>query len=165
MVEWLRNVSVYNLDGSMHKTAKSKLLNLFNLDPVAEWPRHHICLVYMALIWWLATPTPIDHQERKRETVDYIRNDYLDKICNTILWCHAHANLIILVSDKYDLPFSIKDDEHDRRAAKFPHLPNVFPKPADTFPVAAEFNKFIVNSANKVRLQKLVKDQLKTYVG
>ncbi len=29
-------LSVYNVDGSMSKTAKSKLLDLFNLDPVAE---------------------------------------------------------------------------------------------------------------------------------
>ena len=158
-------LSVYNVDGSMRKTAKSKLLDLFNLDPVAERPRHHISLVDMGLIWRLATPTPIDREERKRDGVDYSWNDYLDKICTTILSRHADANLIILVNDKYDLPFSIKDDEHDRRAAKFPHLPNVFPKPADTFPVAAEFNKIMVNSANKVRLQKLVKEQLKTYVG
>ncbi|MCP3890082.1 MAG: hypothetical protein GY702_14610 [Desulfobulbaceae bacterium] len=43
-------LSVYNVDESMRKTAKSKLLDLFNLDPVAEQPRHHISLVDMGLI-------------------------------------------------------------------------------------------------------------------
>jgi len=56
---------------------------------------------------------------------------------------------------KYDRPFSIKDDEHDRRAARHSHIPNVFPKPE--FPVA--------NSGNKVRLQKLVKDHMKTLIS
>ncbi|KAJ8359919.1 hypothetical protein SKAU_G00164440 [Synaphobranchus kaupii] len=73
--------------------------------------------------------------------------------------------LIILVNDRYDLPFSIKDDEHDRRAAKHPHIPNVFPKPEDRFPGAAEFNELMVNSGNKVRLQKLVKEQLTIQKG
>jgi len=89
----------------------------------------------------------------------------LDKICAIILSRHADARLIILINDKYDLPFSIKDDEHDRRAAKHLHIPNVFPKPEDMFPGAAEFNKLMVNSGNKVRLQKLVKEQLKKQVG
>ena len=78
---------------------------------------------------------------------------------------HAQAHLIILINDKYDLPFSIKDDEHDRRAAKRPQVPNVYPKPEDRFPGAAEFSQMMLNSGNKVRLQKLVKEVLKTQVG
>ena len=61
--------------------------------------------------------------------------------------------------DMYNLEFSIKDDE--RRAAKYQHLPNVFPRPEDIFPGSVEFNKFMLNSANKVRLQKIVKGHLK----
>ena len=71
---------------------------------------------------------------------------------------HSDARLIILVNDTYDRPFSIKDDEHDRRAARHSHIPNVFPKPKDEFPRAVEFNKLMANSGNKVRLQKLVKE-------
>ncbi|KAL8603169.1 hypothetical protein ACOMHN_032615 [Nucella lapillus] len=59
----------------------------------------------------------------------------------------------------------IKDDEHDRRAAKHGHIPNVFPKPEDTFPGAAEFNQLMVRSGNKVRLQKLVKKKLEAEVA
>ena len=158
-------LSLYNVDGSMRKTAKSKLLQLFNLDPVAEKPRDYISLVDMGLIWRLATPTPDGREARRRDGSEYRWNDYLDKICTIIRSRHADACLIILINDRYDLPFSIKDDEHDRRAAKHPHIPNVFPKPEDTFPGAAEFNKLMFNSGNKVRLQKLVKEQLITQVG
>ena len=60
-------LSLYNVDGSMRKTAKSKLLDLFNRDPVAENPTGHISLVDMGLIWRLATPTPEDCEARKRD--------------------------------------------------------------------------------------------------
>ncbi len=159
-------LSLYNVDGSMRKTAKSKLLEMFTLvDQVAENPRDHVSLVDMGMIWRLATPTPEDREARKRDGSEYCWSDYLYKICAIIISRHIDAQLIILVNDKYDLPFSIKDDEHDRRAAKYPHVPNVFPKPKDTFPASPEFNKIMTNSGNKVRLQQLVKEQLKTQVG
>ena len=139
-------LSLYNVDGSMRKTAKSKLLDLFNFVPIANKPRDHVSLVDMGLIWRLATLTPEDREARKRDGSEYHWSDYLDKICAIIFSRHAAASQIILVNDKYDLPFSIKDDEHDRRAAKHQHIPNVYPKPEDRFPGAAEFNKFRINS-------------------
>ena len=141
------------------------MLELFKLDPVSEKPRDNISLVDMGLIWRLATPTPEDRESRKRDGSEYHWGDYLDKICAMIFSRHANAYLIILVNDIYHLPFSIKDDEHDRRAAKHPKGPNDFPKPEDRFPGAAEFNQLMVNSGNKVRLQKLVKEQLKRQAG
>ncbi|KAJ8380935.1 hypothetical protein SKAU_G00017130 [Synaphobranchus kaupii] len=111
----------------------------------------------MGLIWRLATPTSEDREARKRDGSEYRWSDYLSKICAIILSRHANAVLIILVNDRYDLPFSIKDDEHDRRAAKHPHIPNVFPKPEDRFPGAAEFNKLMVNSGNKLQGDLLIK--------
>lgn len=130
---------------------KSKLLELFTLEPVPEEPLNHVSLVDMCLIWRLATPTPEDREARKPDGTEYRWIDYLHKICAIIFSRHANAYHIILISDKYDLPFSIKDDEHDRRAAKHPHVPNVFPKPEDRFPGAAEFTELMVNSGNKVR--------------
>lgn len=53
-------LSLFNVDGSMHKTVKSKLLELFSLEPVPEVPQNHVSLVDMGLIWRLATPTPED---------------------------------------------------------------------------------------------------------
>lgn len=57
------------------------------------------------------------------------------KICAMIFSHHAN--------DVYYLPFSIKDD--NCWAAKDPKGPNVFPKPKDRFPGAAEFNQLMVN--------------------
>ena len=146
----------------MRKIVKRKLLELFTLQPVTEEPQNHMSLVDMGLIWRLATLTPEDREARKRDGSEYCWIDYLHKICAIIFSRHANAYLIILINNKYDIPFSIKDDEHDRRAAKHPHVPNVFPK--DRFPGAAEFSELMVNSGNKVRLQKLVKEELKTQV-
>ena len=158
-------LSLYHVDGSMRKTAKSKLLEMYNLELVAEKPRGHVSLVDMGLIWRLATPTAEDRESKKRDGSEYHWSDYLDKICAIIFSRHADSCLIILINDKYDLPFSIKDDEHDRRAAKHHHIPNVYPKPEDTIPRACEFNILMVNSGNKDRLQKLVKEHLRTRVG
>ena len=127
---------------------------LFNLDPVIEEPRDHISLVDRGLIWWLASPTPEDREARKWDSSEYRWSDRLDKICAIIFPRHANACLIILINDKYNLPFSIKDDEHDRRAAKHPHIPKIFPKSECKFPGAAEFNELMVNSGNKVGLQR-----------
>ena len=89
----------------------------------------------------------------------------MDKNLVIITSRHAYAHIIILVNDRYDIPYSIKDDECDRRAAKYPHITNVFPRPDDKFPTAVEFNKVMANSTNKVRLQKLVLKHIKTRVA
>ena len=62
-----------------------------------------------------------------------VTSDYQDKICSIIFSCHAGARLIILVNDKYDLLFSIKDDEHDVKQQHI-HIqyPVVSPSPTDT---------------------------------
>ena len=101
----------------------------------------------------------------KRDGSQYRWSNYLDKICNIIISRDTDARLIILVNDTYDRPFSIKDDEHDRRAARHSHIPNVFPKPEDVFPGAVELNKIMASSGNKVRLQKLLKEHMKTLVS
>jgi len=151
---------LYNVDGSMRKTSKSKLLELFKLDPVPDMPQDHASLMDMGLIWRIATPTSDDREARRCDGSQYLWSDYLDKICSMIFSRHSSAQLIILINDKYDLRFSIKDDEHDRRASKHLHIRNIYPKPHDIFPGAAEFNKLMVNSGNKVRLPKILKEQL-----
>lgn len=113
----------------MCKTSKSKLLQLFNIDPIAEKPQEHISLVDTGLICWFATPTPEDREVRRRP--QYHWHDYLEKICTLVFSRYADVCLIIPVN-KYDLPFSIKDDGHDKRTAKYRYIPNVLPKPEDT---------------------------------
>ena len=68
---------------------------------------------------------------------------------------HIDASVVFLVNDMYNNQFSIKDDEHERRAAKFKSIPNVFPKPGDKFPAATEFKKFMMCSNNKLRYRNL----------
>lgn len=115
-------------------TSKSKLLMLFNLDPVPEKPQDYVSLMDMGLIWQLATPTPEDHEARRRDGSQYCWSDYLNKICTIIISCHADALLIILINDRYDFPWSTKDDEHNRRTTRYSHIPRAFPKPKDVFP-------------------------------
>ena len=118
-------LSLYNVDGSMRMTAKIKLLELFNLDPVAENPLN-LSLVDRRLIWRLAILTPKYREAKKWACSEYNWSDYLDKLCAIILSHHADAYLVTLVNDKYDIPFIKKDDERDRREAKHPHITNVF---------------------------------------
>ena len=58
---------------------------------------------------------------------------------------HTNARKIILHNDRFDLPFSIKGDEHDCRASKHGHIPAIYPKAEDYFPGAAEFNKVMAS--------------------
>ena len=68
---------------------------------------------------------------------------YLEKISAIILSRHLnYASRIILVNDRYDLINSIKDDEYDRCAEKYPNTPNVFPKPEQICPTTPEFSLF-----------------------
>ena len=94
-------LSLYNVDGSMRKTVKSKLLEIFNLDPVTDAPQDYISIVDMGLIWRLATPTPEDREARKQDGSEYRWSDYLHKICAIIFYRHANACLIILINDKH----------------------------------------------------------------
>ena len=64
----------------------------------------------------------------------------------------------------YDIQFSIKDHEHERRPAKFQPIPNVFPKPTDHFPGSTELKNLMMKSINKVRVQKLVKENMRKYI-
>ena len=152
-------LSMYNVDGSMRKTAKSKLLQSFSRNAVTEKPYEYASLVDIGLIWRLSTPTSEDREAKKRNGSEYLWGDYLEKICSMIISRHSGACRIILVNDKYT-GFSIKDDEHDRRAAKHVNIPDIYPKKDDMFPGPAQFNKLMLGSENKVRLQKLVKQQM-----
>ena len=101
----------------------------------------------------IITSNSEDHETRKRDGSEKRGNDSLDKILSIIISRHTNARKIILVNDRYDLPFSMKDDEHDRRASKQGHIPAIYPKPKlFFFPGIAEFNRVMVSSSNKIRL-------------
>ena len=58
-------LSIFNVDGSIRHTTKSKLLEHLILQPVLIKPSRYCSIVDMRLIWRLATPTP-DDRETKR---------------------------------------------------------------------------------------------------
>ena len=64
-------LSVHNIDGSVRKTQKSKLLEKFLLTPVLEVPREYVSLSDMGHIWRLATPTPEDKESLHRDGLVY----------------------------------------------------------------------------------------------
>ena len=156
---------IFNVDGSIRHTTKSKLLEHLNLQPVLIEPSRYGSIVDMGLIWRLATPTSDDRETKRRDGTVYKWKDYLDKICSLVHSRHQDADKIFLVNDRYDIQYSIKDDERDRRSAKHPDAGNKFPKPDDKFPGATEFNIFMSNTGNKVRLQALVSRNLKNWGG
>lgn len=55
----------------------------------------------------------------------------------------------------------MKDDERDRPSAKQSYFHKQFQTPDSKFPGPAELNGCLTNRNNKMRLQKLVKDQLR----
>ena len=54
------------------------------------------------------------------------------------------------MNDRYDIQYSIKDNERDRQSAKHSEAGNKFHKPDDKFSGATEFNIFMSDAGNKV---------------
>ena len=157
-------LTMFNADGSMRKTAKSKLRQSFSTEPLLNKPSTYISLVDMGLIWRLASPTSDDRDIKKRSGVEYLWVDYLNKVCSMVYSRHSNATKIILVNDNYEVS-SIKDDEHERRAANHINLPNVYPKENDKFPSPSQFKRIMLKSENKVRLQKLLRRRFEANVN
>ena len=156
-------LSLYNVDGSMRKTAKSKVLQGFVRKQHDGGLQSCISFVDMGLIWRLATPTTEDRDIKKRCGAEYKWVDYLNKVVSMVFSRHQTARTLILINDVYS-GSNIKDDEHDRRAAKQINLPNVFPKEIDNFPSVSQFKKIMLKSENKTRLQKLLKQRFKARI-
>ena len=138
---------MYNVDGSMWKIVKSKLFEQFHLDPVTEELEDYISRIDMGMIWHLATPTHDDCEARKRGGSEY-RMDQSTGALTTWKWYVASSIHDLPTQFPSPLPMtdttslSIKDDDHDWRAAKWWHI---IPKPEGLFPDAAEFNHIMMN--------------------
>ena len=106
---------------------------------------------------------------KKRDGTHYLQalviKYYLDKIRGIVFSHHHDTCLLILVNDRYDLPFSLKDDERGRMASQHLYIQNIYPRPGDVFPGPSEVNSAMANSGNKLRLQKIVKEALKLKAG
>ena len=73
---------------------------------------------------------------------------------------HMDATIIVCINDPYDRTESIKDDERELRIQGKGHIPNVYMKLTDKFPSIRDFKTFLCSSANKKRLQTLIRSQL-----
>ena len=150
------SLPIFNANGTFRKVQKSKLLEKLNFQPIQL--DEYVALIDMGMIWRMATPT-VEDREKADGTV-YTWGDYVSKIINLITSRHPDAIKLILVNDPYDLPFSLKDDEHDRRSHGKSITPRVFPKLIDRFPSASEFKIILCGPENKCKLQQLVKIEL-----
>jgi len=92
---------------------KSKLVGELHTEPVDPVLDKYIALVDMGFLWHLATPTAEDRD--KPDSLIYTWGDYAEKLFATILSHHPKANQIVFVNKPYELEFTTKDTEHDRR--------------------------------------------------
>ena len=116
---------MFNADGSMRKTAKSKLLRSFSYVSLVDMDLHpqHLMIVM------------------QRHVMGQMNYGVI-------------TSIIILINDNYTVVTIIKDDEHKQRTATHTDLPNVYPKEAQKFPTPSQFKRIMLKSENKVKLQK-----------
>ena len=66
-----------------------------------------------------------------------------------------------MINDRYDVELSIKDAEHQKRNLLFiGGAKNVYSSRNDPVPPLRKFHAFFVNSANKIRLQEYLFEEL-----
>ena len=152
---------LFNIDRSIRKAMKSKLLECFQFN--MENTRSNIAIIDMGLIWRTAMPS-----KSKREAPGGTRLTwrwYAENMLNLILNRHPDAKEIHLINDRYDVELSIKKGEHNKRSAKYNGgSRNIFPKGNQVVPSVNTFNVFFTNSGNKIRLQKFLQFEFQRVV-
>ena len=121
----------FNADGSMRKTAKSKLNQSFSRHLLHEVPSAYISLVDMELIWRVASHISDDNDAKTRNGKNYVWHYYLNKVWSMVYSSHNNATTIILINDNYTVLTSIKEEEHKYGAVTHTNLSNVYPKEAE----------------------------------
>ena len=147
---------IFNINGQMRKAVKAKLVDCFfmdetNLDDIA-----YVSIIDMEYMSRLAALTASDRGKKDKFTW----SDYIE-IFNMIVQQHPHAKENHLVNDRCDVELSIKDGEHQNRNLLFiGGAKNVYLSWNDPGPTLRKFNTFFVNSANKIRFQEYLLEQL-----
>jgi len=151
---------IFNINGTMKKVQKSKLVEKLNMQPVEPFPDQYIALVDMGFLWRLATPTAEDREKADGSALTW--GDYAEKLFSVIRRRHPNASQIVFVNDAYGVENSIKDSEHERRKSTTAYRDgsrNVYMKTSDRFPATKNFQVLFSNQGNKQRLQKFLKDE------
>jgi len=108
----IKGVAV-KLNDTMKKVHKSKMIEKLHTEPMEAVPDKYIALVDVGFLWCLATPSSEDR--KKPDGSVFTSGDYADKLFSIALVRHPRASQIVFVNDPYDLEFTTKDSEHDRR--------------------------------------------------
>ena len=90
-------LSLFNVNGSMRKTTKCKLVDHMNFQPVRRTIQF-TSIIEMSLIWRLATPTADDREVKRRDGTECKWRDYLEKIPFLIQSRHRGAKQMIFRS-------------------------------------------------------------------
>ena len=135
-------------------------MDRFNTQPVNNIPETYIAIIDMGLVWHLSTPSLEDRQ--RSDGTSFTWRDYASKMFSLILKRHQHATQIVLVNDRYDLPYTIKDSERHQRSRTSEGSRNVFIRPLDKFPSQRGFQEFLSKPANKQRLQMFLQSEFTT---
>ena len=148
-------LSLFNTNGTMVKTQKSKLLQSFSFSPISpNEMRNYTAIIDMGFFWRYCIPTAEDRE--KGDETKYTWYDYALKIFTCILRRHQTASTIVFVNDPYDVKESIKAEEHANRS--FIHgTKNVYIDPAGELPTKSNMSRFFGNKSNKIRLQQYLK--------
>ena len=158
-------LSLFNPNGAMIKTQKSKLLESFTFNQLdASKMNHYAALVDMGFMWRLCFPSAEDRE--KNDESHFTWRDYASKIFTTITGRHTNADVIIFVNDPYDLTESLKSEEHENRKSNFyiHGSRNVHIKPMDKLPNKTNLASFFANKSNKMRLQEYLKNEFRSKV-
>ena len=140
----------------MRKAIKAKLVDCFFLDEANLDDIAYVCIIDMGYMSRLAALTASDRGKKDKFTW----SDYIE-IFNMIVQQHPHAKENHLINDRCDVELSIKDGEHQNRNLLFiGGAKNVYLSWNDPGPTLREFNRFFVNSANKICFQEYLFEEL-----
>lgn len=146
---------IFNVNGTMRKTQKSKLVEKLHMETFNA--NKYIAIVDMGFFWRLASPTVEDRE--KADNSRFTWRDYASKLFSLVMARHRQASTVIMVNDRYDLSFSIKDSERQSRCGSADGIKNVYMHPFDKFPSAKAFQDLLRSSANKSRLQVFLHEE------
>ena len=147
------SLPLFNLDGTIRKAMKSKLQECLYF--VSENLHSNIAIIDMGLLWRAALPTKEDREAPGVSQL--IWKWYAEKMFRLTLERHPNAEEIHLINDRYDVDFSIKKCEQEKRSASYTGgSRNIYPKVSQVLPSASTFRGFFGNPENKIRLQKLL---------
>ena len=118
-------LSVFNHNGTMRKSQKSKLIEMLKFTEVNH--SSYTAIIDMGFLWHVTTPTADDRD--KDDFSSFTWHDYAMKVYDIIRQQYRDAKSIILVNDYYGSDVvNIKDGEHATRTQKFMGGENTFPE-------------------------------------